>query len=425
MAHWRLRHTYGHGAAKLTLAPPLAPGPFARPESLAATLEIAWDEIRDVGPGRVAARILGAAATAVLGALCLSLLIAPLFTPPPDDYETQIVMMTTLRDDPEEPERPEPQPLALEPEPAPVQVAEATQRPAAPAEPLPEPAPIAKREPPPAVAMPLPAPPPPEVAPSSEPVRVAREPARRPPAVSFEPLAPVPAPAREAVAPAAFRTAARAPTRPQRALPALADFTPVGEPAPSDAPAPVPSRAARAREVARANTTRRPPAFAASAPPALPAGFDEAGTTSSPASRREVPRSRAETAGSGPRPQSLGFGAPAPSARLSEAPPIPAVRSGRAAPPRAGSASAPSENLAAIPLGSLSACASDREEDERKMAVLAALRGRAECTSSAGRYRFVETRNLNAFLMWIERAPNRPAVDRCVELRLALECLGG
>jgi hypothetical protein len=37
----------------------------------------------------------------------------------------------------------------------------------------------------------------------------------------------------------------------------------------------------------------------------------------------------------------------------------------------------------------------------------------------------VETKNLNAFLMWIERNPSRRAADRCVELRLALECLAG
>jgi hypothetical protein len=99
-------------------------------------------------------------------------------------------------------------------------------------------------------------------------------------------------------------------------------------------------------------------------------------------------------------------------------------RTERAAPLRA-TGSGQSENLAAVPLGSLAACATDREEDTRKMAVLTAVRGRTECSSAAGRYRFVETKNLNAFLMWIERAPGRAAVDRCVELRLALECLGG
>jgi hypothetical protein len=35
----------------------------------------------------------------------------------------------------------------------------------------------------------------------------------------------------------------------------------------------------------------------------------------------------------------------------------------------------------------------------------------------------VETKNLNAFLMWIERAGNLPPGDRCEELGRALECL--
>jgi hypothetical protein len=55
--------------------------------------------------------------------------------------------------------------------------------------------------------------------------------------------------------------------------------------------------------------------------------------------------------------------------------------------------------------------------------VLATVTKPGECTSAAGRYRLVETKNLNAFLMWIERAPHRPEADRCTELRLALECL--
>jgi len=80
--------------------------------------------------------------------------------------------------------------------------------------------------------------------------------------------------------------------------------------------------------------------------------------------------------------------------------------------------------VAGIPLGSLAACLTDRQENELKLEVLSVLAGRRECSSHAGRYRFVETRNLAAFLMWIERTPSRAQADRCVELRLALECLG-
>ena len=81
--------------------------------------------------------------------------------------------------------------------------------------------------------------------------------------------------------------------------------------------------------------------------------------------------------------------------------------------------------LKGVALGSLAACMSDREEDELKLEVVSATSGRSHCASRAGRYRFVETKNLNAFLMWIERAPSRKQADRCVELRLALECLRG
>ncbi len=90
-----------------------------------------------------------------------------------------------------------------------------------------------------------------------------------------------------------------------------------------------------------------------------------------------------------------------------------------AAPARAN----PNERLAGVPLGSLAACMSDRDEDALKRKLLATVRAQQECTSRAGRYRFLETKNLNAFLMWIEPAPDRRVADRCVELSMALECL--
>jgi hypothetical protein len=80
-------------------------------------------------------------------------------------------------------------------------------------------------------------------------------------------------------------------------------------------------------------------------------------------------------------------------------------------------------DIRGVPLGSLAACRSDRDEDALKRKVLAAVTKPGECTSAAGRYRLVETKNLNAFLLWIERAPNRPEADRCTELRHVLECL--
>ena len=76
-----------------------------------------------------------------------------------------------------------------------------------------------------------------------------------------------------------------------------------------------------------------------------------------------------------------------------------------------------------LPLSALAACVSDREEDALKLEVVAEVRGARQCASAAGRYDFVETKNLNAFLMRIGRAPTRRKTDRCIELRLALECL--
>ena len=85
----------------------------------------------------------------------------------------------------------------------------------------------------------------------------------------------------------------------------------------------------------------------------------------------------------------------------------------------------PDDRLEGVALSSLAACRSDREEEELKLAVMGAIGSRKECVSENGRYRFVETKNLNAFLMWIERAPSRPQADRCIELRLTLDCLAG
>ena len=81
-----------------------------------------------------------------------------------------------------------------------------------------------------------------------------------------------------------------------------------------------------------------------------------------------------------------------------------------------------SRGLAGVPLASLAACVSDREEDALKRKLVAAVTTQSECASPAGTYRFVETKNLNAFLMTIERAPGRSVADRCVELRHALAC---
>jgi hypothetical protein len=290
---------------------------------------------------------------------------------------------------------------------------------------------VVKRAPPPLPALPKPVEPPPaEEIPTAAPVRVVRAPVKRAPAVvSIDPLSPPPAvPSNDpAPLPPPTRTASRAPAANRPALPALADFAPIGDQvaAPGEAAA-VATRAVRTNVVARSGAPSRPLAFAAVAPAAPPAAYDEDGETPALATRGPAPRANPKTAtSSAARPKSVGFAAGAtPTARTADAAAPASARSERTAVARSASA-APDENLAAVPLGSLAACASDREEDARKLDLLGAVKGRTECVSRAGRYRFVETKNLNAFLMWIERAPSRPAVDRCVELRLALECLGG
>jgi hypothetical protein len=66
---------------------------------------------------------------------------------------------------------------------------------------------------------------------------------------------------------------------------------------------------------------------------------------------------------------------------------------------------------------------SDREEDDLKQRIVAAVTTQEVCVSRAGTYRFVETKNLNSFLLWVDQAKGRQAGDRCQELRLALDCV--
>ena len=76
-------------------------------------------------------------------------------------------------------------------------------------------------------------------------------------------------------------------------------------------------------------------------------------------------------------------------------------------------------------MAELAACLSDREEDRLKQAVVAAVTTQKECVSRAGTYQFIETKNLNSFLMQIDRTSGRTVGDRCDELRHAIECLKG
>jgi hypothetical protein len=79
--------------------------------------------------------------------------------------------------------------------------------------------------------------------------------------------------------------------------------------------------------------------------------------------------------------------------------------------------------VASVPLSSLPSCRSDAEEESLKRDVLETVEVQVECNSEAGIWSFLQTRNLNAFLMNVKRDPGRPHGNRCDELRLALACL--
>jgi hypothetical protein len=223
-------------------------------------------------------------------------------------------------------------------------------------------------------------------------------------------------------------------------------------------PAETEQRSARFASVRPVSTSARPQtaALGAIAAPAL----DEAQRPSRPRTRRsDVPdaavpaRREPQLALAAPAAPRATSAAPAPTRRSSTV--APEMRSRHAAPPAlsapalsapapaaparpSSSASravtrevpgGPAEDrsvnpaLAGVPLASLAACISDREEDALKRRVVAAVTAQGECTSRAGTFRFVEVKNLNAFLMTIERASNRVLLDRCAELTNALACL--
>jgi hypothetical protein len=307
--------------------------------------------------------------------------------------------------------------------------------------PVPEPV-IAKRPPPPPEPVPVarPKPTPPPVKPV---VRIdAIQPAPTPP-----PVAPART-ERTPVTPVARRTAP--------SLPSVAPLAAV----PAAAPPPDAQRVASARPslVTRAARPDLQPTMVAG--PAAPAP-----TTSAPVrGSRDLPDPRARA--SAPRPD-IAPTAIAAVPRLAEAPAPRAARSGAAAPSRPGTTrpevrvaalaaptrstpasapasgapsaaasrtarsapsvtvqrAAPDQALAGVPLGSLAACVSDRDEDALKQRVVAAVTTQEKCVSAAGTYRFVETKNLNSFLMWVQPAKGRAQGDRCSELRLALDCL--
>jgi hypothetical protein len=188
---------------------------------------------------------------------------------------------------------------------------------------------------------------------------------------------------------------------------------------------------AEPQAVARSERTPAPAAPAPARPPRL-----EVAALAAPPAEQAPPL---ETRRAAPSPRA----APRPRPPVKNAPPPPLAVPALAAPsapeaprsarkpeppaaPRKPPASAPRPDepqLAGVPLGSLSACVSDAQELKLKQALLSAIGSRSECSSRAGSWRFLQTRNLNSFLVWVERAPQRAAGDRCSELSHAIACV--
>lgn len=385
MSAWRIDQTYGFGAAGVRLCPdPVGSGRGS--PSLGSALAGLASDLR----ARGFLGSLGAGLRLLPGlALGLTLALALFQTAsrePVDASDLHVVRFEPVPQRLAPPPLPTPEPLPEPEELLPPAVAE-REPPAPPTPELEQPAPPAPPRP--HRALPsiasiasIAPPPPPPALPATEPVRPEAPPPTRPrPDVRIDSLARAPAPPPPPSAPRVPRPAAEpAPPRPGFALAMPA------------APLPAAGRSAPPPQLSSRAAAPRP----------------EPGTRSARPGRLALaPLPGVGAAAPG------GTGAPGDSGRVSRETPA-------AAPPRA-EASEP--RLRGVPLGSLAACVSDRREDELKLRLMAERGDAGECASAAGHYRFVETRNLNAFLIWVERAPSRRAADRCVELSLALECL--
>lgn len=79
--------------------------------------------------------------------------------------------------------------------------------------------------------------------------------------------------------------------------------------------------------------------------------------------------------------------------------------------------------LAGVPLEALAPCESLAREDELKQTLLREVRTGHECAGSDGSYRFIETRNVNAFSMGVREGQSRALGNRCEELERAIACV--
>ena len=392
MKRWLIRQCYGHGSGRVCIGadlPRVADAGFWRE---------AWSD-----GSRIQVRPVPVLASALSLALLLALF--QVLQPHNNDVAIELVPFQTAKLEPrheplKKPEPiPEPEPPKREPEPRPKPVVQ-------PAPPKQKPKPqidsVAEVRPP------APVPEPPPVAPEPEPVT----PPRRAPVVQIDSLV---AEAPTATTPTFDRKRPqRSPAPPTPAPPLAAD------PLQSETQPKIASR-----PVVRPKPLQKPARHTSPVPSLVPAASDYEELNLAPSAPvrvvRSQPQKRSETRS---RPGRLVAPAGVPSTTRQTPKPSVTPRTQRpAAPVTTPKNSRSFDAPKGVPLGSLAACVSDREEDRLKQKLLATVTTQEECVSSAGRYRFVETRNLNAFLMWVERAPSRAEADRCQELRHAIACV--
>jgi len=408
-AHWAMqRWTFGAGHVALRPEPYRGADPDL---TLWHGLALASQEWSRAGSSR---RTLGTTAvTLLLGAWLVAALIADALRDRDTTSGLEIVMLETpplpepvVIPEPEPIVEPEPVIEAAKPEPI-VKPERVAARPPAPP-PAPEPVPIAKPAPPRApIAKPTPAP-----------VTIAR------PVFPAAPAPLVRAPRSAAPQP---RVQVARPSLPKPVISIDAVAAPAA-PAEASPPTSEPPRLALRPVAAPAARPRPAPSFDLGAP-AAPSRLTEpaAPAASTRALLAVAPSTRATARGVARPPPSLALPALAVGGPVRDpgAEPTPFRVAARDPAPTGGAARSRSDEpkLRGVALASLASCVSDRDEDALKQQLVALLGEPAECVSTAGRYRFVETRNLNAFLLWVERAPARPAADRCVELTHALDCV--
>lgn len=412
MSDWRVQRHYGFGAARVFLQP--------QPH-LASDASLSFaGAMRDAG----ADFTLSALPPILLAAfVCSALFLTVSKNDGYTDLEVAMIQRDVLELAEEVPQPLPPEVIEKEPEPPPVRVVEKKPEPPPRARQIAEVKPIAKPRPPrpqiEALAM-APAPAPPSPPPARRGNRV-RESVR--PKMNLAPMASVPS-LKQADAPKRSRRFAAVRVSPNSKRPKADLGPPIAArslSAPEPAPPPVRTRRAAPRSAAEKRRAAHV-SFAAAAPPLA----ELAEQRSSP--RRSRPVGQPERARrAAPPPIQPALAAAAPAAARSDLPDarrrtFGRDRTSRNAATRARDDHTGSRALAGVPLASLAACVSDREEDALKRKLVAAVTTQRECVSPAGTYRFVETKNLNAFLMTIERAPGRPVADRCAELTYALEC---